>query len=100
MAKSTLNEIDRLEGIAQACQRGRPIVPMTGVLEDISDARIISNEVGEYDKLLEGTREDIAAAKEDLRALRDDEAEFVGAQSEAQALLDKLMASLSARLER
>ena len=100
MSKSTLTEIDRLEGIAQACRRARPIVPMTGTLEDIGDARIIFNEIGVYDKLLEGTREDIVDTEKTLSSLRDDEREFTTEQAESQEYLDNLMASLSARLER
>ena len=96
----TLNEIDHLEGIAQAYKRGRPIVPMTGVLEDISDARIICDEISEYDRLIKNTEQDIAHATEDLNALHKDVLLYTDEQAESQEYLDKLMAALSARLER
>ena len=100
MSKSTLTEIDRLEGIALAYRRARPIVPVRGVLEDIGEAR----RAVEIVSRLEANHEECAERVTELRAdLHDARTDRIIARTtcvNAQADLDNLMASLSARLER
>ena len=93
MSKSTLTEIDRLEGIAQAYGRARPIVPMTGVLEDCNLARDMVAQIVDLQADLECYNERIAEIQEDRNEAGRD---LKGAKID----LDTLMASLSARLER
>ena len=100
MPKSTLTEIDRLEGIAQAYRRRRPIVPMTGVITDCHGARWLVGLVEHWTAAQDDALEQLGEAKEQLA---DAQLAFDSATSEivaAQTDLDNLMASLSARLER
>ena len=98
--KSVLNEIDRLEGIAQAYKRARPGVFGQGILGDCGVARNIVEEIEEAEGEVQGCREKLKEAQGDVidAVLELDvwEAELERAQRD----LDNLMASLSARLER
>ena len=100
MNKSILNEIDRLEGIALAYARRRPIVPMTGVLEDCNEARELAGYVNRLEDELEAAELRVAELEADLLDakldVRGDEGELI----DTQTTLDNLMASLGARLER
>ena len=100
MDKSILTEIDRLEGIAQAYARRRPIVPMTGVLEDIHWARRLVGDVCALDADQESCQERVQEIEDYLLDAKSDLKVAEAAAIEAQADLDRLMASLGARLER
>ena len=100
MDRSVLNEIDRLEGIAQAYKRRRPIVSMQGVIEDCDLARRLVDLVESWTCEQDSALEQIDEAKDQLA---DAQLAFDSATNEiaaAQDKLDRLMASLSARLER
>ena len=107
MSKSTLTEIDRLEGIAEAYKRRRPIVPMTGVIEDCNEARGLVEEIDVLENEADDHYADIASLQDQVRDIQLEINPLMkqyscarGAAADAQADLDNLMASLGARLER
>lgn len=98
--RSTLAEIDRLEGIAQAYKRRRPSMPMQRVIEDCNLARQLASNFRLWRIDVDAGSERIAELEADLVDARNDLAGSVGEWRKAKLELDKLMASLSARLER
>ena len=107
MDKSILNEIDRLEGIAQAYARRRPLVSVIGVVADcliarglVEDIDVLENEADDHYTDIASLQDQVRDIRLEIQPLMKQYSSARGAAADAQADLDNLMASLSARLER
>lgn len=98
--KSTLTEIDRLEGIAQAYKRARPGVYGNAILDDCTRARELADELAEFEGRIEESNERLQELLRDLTDAAFEQSDAQGDFDCAEEDLSRLMASLSAKLER